>query len=180
MNVLKKLVRNITNSLFFNTKNPHQVPRDAYHLHNEYRRILCSPDAAVHALMEIALKDEHFRALLPENEGPALVRLAVVGGFIYANVYELYEFPGGPMEHPYNDDWRKDSIVDYLVHTEASHDDEGPVFAHSIDPLIRHYHTVHSYDPDEPVASYALPLTKEELEIINRLTIVHHHRRQAA
>lgn len=181
MNALNKMIRNLSDSLFFRTRNPHQVPRNPRHLYNEYRRVLTAPDLAVEALMAIALKDEHFRDLLPKNEGPGLVRLAVVGNFLYANVYELHEFPGGPMEHPHNDDWRKDSIVDYLIATEVKYNDKGrpESFIHSLEPIVRHYHTHHSFDPDEPVSSYALALNKEELDIINRISVSHHCRRAA-
>lgn len=181
MNVFKKLARNISDSLFFSSRNPHQVSRSGHHLHNEYRRILTAPDLAVEVLMAIALKDEHFRDLLPKNDGPGLVRLAVVGNFLYANVFELHEFPGGPMEHPFNEDWRKDSIIDYLVATEVNYNDKGrpESFIHSLEPIVRHYHTHHSFDPDEPIHSYALALNKEELEQINRLSVSHHRRKAA-
>ena len=181
MNALNKMIRNISDSLFFRSRNPHQVSRNGHHLHNEYRRILTAPDLAVEVLMAIALKDEHFRDLLPKNEGPGLVRLAVVGNFLYANVFELHEFPGGPMEHPFNEDWRKDSIIDYLVATEVSYNDKGrpESFIHSLEPIVRHYHTHHSFDPDEPIHSYALALNKEELEQINRLSVSHHRRKAA-
>lgn len=181
MNALNKMIRNISDSLFFRSRNPHQVPRNGHHLHNEYRRVLTAPDLASELLLEVALKDEHFRDLLPKNEGPGMVRLALVGNFLYANVFELHEFPGGPMEHPYNEDWRRDSIVDYLISCEVQYDDKGhPVsFKHELEPIVRHFHTHHSFDPDEPIASYVLKLNKEELDLLNRISVSHHCRRAA-
>lgn len=156
-----KIVKNLFHQMFFSGTNPHEVGRNHTHLEDQYRRKILSPDAALKHVFELLRNDEHFTSLLTFGTGHHMVRAAIIGEELRANIYDLARFPCGLMMPAYHPDWRKDDILNY-----ALHEDEG------------HYHFVRiinesdvdstlTYDYYEPAHSYARSLTRDEIQTIN-------------
>jgi hypothetical protein len=156
---LKSKASNLIHQLFHNSSNPHVVGRDHLHLKSGYRRKILSPDNLMPRLMEILSDDEHFLTALGKVDGDYLIRTAVIGEEIRANIYRLERFPSGPLTSPYNDNWRKEDILDIW----ATLAQRGTCFTRSFKGITSEVRTDLSYDWFEPIVSYVRQLTSEEL-----------------
>ncbi len=151
----KSKTKNFLHQLVHNSSNLHVVGRDHNHLENGYRRKITSPDNAVTELMEMLADDELFIQALGQVPGEYLVRVALIGEEIRANIFRLERFPSGPLSPVYNEDWRKSDIMDFkvdMVQGESS-------FSRNFTPLRRPVNTDLSYDWYEPEVSYVRQLT---------------------
>lgn len=156
---LKSKTKNFLHQLVHNSSNLHVVGRDHNHLENVYRRKITSPDNAVTEVMEMLADDELFIDALGTVPGEYLVRVALIGEEIRANIFRLERFPSGPLTPVYNEDWRKSDILDFkvdMVRGESS-------FSRNFAPLRRPVITDLTYDRYEPEVSYVRQLTYAEM-----------------
>lgn len=135
------------------------------HLEHEYRRLWNSPDAAaqdIGALLFTAYPDDLFKDIKIEHHRgiDLLVRVAVCGDELRANVFRLEAQPGGKKCNPFHDTWMQTGIVDFFVNGTTHK-------ARHIDGLLRNEL---SYDPYEPIASYHRVLDEEELSWVREQT----------
>lgn len=156
---LKSKTKNFIHQLFHNSDNPNVVGRDHRHLENGYRRKILSPDAMLTHIVGLIGNDEQFIEALGRVNGDYLVRVAFIGEEVRANIYRLERFPCGPLTNPYNENWRKEDILDIWVCLK-----QGPTsFSRVFSPIRKPEITDLSYDWFEPIVSYARQLTSEEL-----------------
>lgn len=156
-------LKNFAHQLIHNTSNPHLVGRDHRHLSDEYRRRLIAPDVAIKQIAELLMKDDCLMQAFDELEGQYIIRAAIVGDELRANIHRLERFPGGPLSPAYNDDWRSEGIVHLMAVTDG------------INAQLRCLTNEQgtqvdlSYDYFEPCMSYVRELTDAENTAISRV-----------
>lgn len=164
----KSVTRNFLSQLFHSPSrgNPNMVGRDHNHLKDQYRRCITSPDAALSKFTDLVFNDDNLIDALGRTESEVLVRAAVIGDTLRVNAYRLERFPIGMLCPVYNENWRKEDILDWHVVIAP----RGESLTRRITPLRVAPATDLSYDWFEPMFSYSRDLSAEELVSISDVT----------
>lgn len=156
-----KIVKNVIHQMFFRGSNPNEVGRNHNHLEDQYRRKILSPDAAHKHIFEMLRKDEHFLNMLEFSTGHHIVRVAIIGEELRANIHDLARFPCGLMTPAFDAGWRKSDVLSY-----ALHEDDGQYHFVLVASEADVDNTL-TFDSFEPTHCYARPLTRDEIQTIN-------------
>ena len=160
---VRKGFKNFCHQMLHNTSNLHLVGRDHRHLENEYRRTLTAPDLAVGEIGQLLEADDLFIEALQRYRGQLLVRACIVGDEVRANIYPVMRVPGGLLSPLYSEDWRRDSIVQYVVDSDGENIRMRCLYnANGTQPDL-------SYDYFEPCMTYVRDLTEAENAHISRM-----------
>lgn len=173
LKTIRSIGRNLLDVVFNYPKNPHLVGRDHHHVEKPHRRRFTAPHLVIEQISKALIQDPHFLEAIDVKHRIGLVRVALVGDYIHANLYHLrgnfHQLSASRHGSPtlrlmFDHDWQGKSIAHFLLTVDSENSQI------QLSPITRKDDGELSFEYLDPYASYFRPMTLGEIESFSTTT----------